>query len=84
MSHVPTYSDVKTDILRAIHSTYSPNGLKDKNFKFFLRNALNTLETLVVDKRKKNMINDQIIKSRNIKKGINKVREDLLLINSLL
>ena len=84
MIHTPTILDVKTDIIRAIYSTYSPDGLENKNFKFFLKNALTNLEKIDVGERKKKLVNNQIEKSKVVGKGINRVREDLLLINSFL
>lgn len=84
MSHIPTVLDVKTDILRSINSTFSKHGLTDRNYKYFLNNALTNLDKLKIDKKKKALVSEQITKSKDIKKDLNKIREDLLLITSLL
>lgn len=84
MSYTPTLLDVKTDILRSIFSSYSKNGLKDRNFKYFLRNAMTTLDKLNLDEKKKKLVAAQIRKTKETKKDINKIREDILLIASII
>jgi len=84
MSYSPTLLDIKTDILRSITSSYSEDGLNDKNFKYFLKNALSTLKKLNLDEKKKILVDKQLSKSKQKGKDIDKVREDLLLIISLI
>jgi hypothetical protein len=84
MSHKPTVLDAKSDIIRSITSTFSKDGLKDKNYRYFLKSALSTIERLDLDQKKKELLTKQINKSVRNKKDINKVREDLLLITSFI
>ena len=84
MSYTPTLMDAKTDIFRCITSSYSKKGINDENYKYFLNSALSTLEKLNLDQRKKKIVEKQISKTKETKKDIKKIREDLLLIVSLL
>lgn len=84
MSHQVTILDIKTDILRAITSTFSKEGLNDKNHKYFLKSALSKATKLNLDKEKKNIITRQIAKYKKNKGVTFKSREDLLLITSLI
>jgi hypothetical protein len=84
MTHTPTILDIKTDIYRAIYSTYSSQGIEDVNFKVFLKKAIDSIENLNIGDKKKELIDTQIAKSKIIGKSLNRIREDLLLISSLL
>lgn len=84
MSRTATLLDAKTDILRCITSTYSKAGLNDKNFKYFLKSAITIFDKLNLEKEKKELVSLQIRKTKYPKKDINRIREDLLLITSLI
>ena len=86
MTHIPNKLDIKTDLRRSIMASFSSKKFRDANFVFFFKNAQKNLEYIkeTVGKRKYIEVKERIIKSKDIKKSMEKRREDILTASSLI
>ncbi len=86
MSHTPNELDIKTDLRRSVMASYSPKKFTDANAISFVNNAQKNLGLLKdkIGRKRYTEIKERIIKSKDVRKPIEKRREDLLTAYSLI
>jgi len=84
MTHKATLLDAKTDIYRCIMCSYADGGLNNSGSKRFLASALTIIQGNEVDKKKTDLVKKQIKKSQEKGKDIEKAREDILTIATII
>lgn len=86
MTHTPTLLDVASDLRRCIYASFDEGEFDNKNFLIFWNNAQKILRPMQnnLDSHTKKLITKQLNKSQNKTVSLEKRREDLLLVASLL
>ncbi|OGK37528.1 MAG: hypothetical protein A2784_01815 [Candidatus Chisholmbacteria bacterium RIFCSPHIGHO2_01_FULL_48_12] len=80
MSHIANELDIKTDLIRCVMASLSPQVFEDKNFKVFFGHALKNLN-LIREKMGESKFGEVMLRIKKASDGqnpINKRREDLL------
>jgi hypothetical protein len=83
MTHKPTRLDVKTDIQRSLMASFGDKKFEEENCDHFLNNALLIIESLNLSKERRKLIAQEVESVKNNKLQVEKRREDLLMISSL-
>jgi len=82
--HKPSTLGIKTDLRRAIMASFSKNGFKDRNAKTFLRKAETNLKEIDLDNVTYSQVILRLNKAKDPKQPVEKRREDLLTVSSLI
>ena len=83
MSYTPNILDIKTDLRRAVMSSFSKKGFEDANTIIFLKNAEKNLKEVKMDKDIYIQVTKRLKKARDTQKSIENRREDILTASSL-
>ena len=83
MTRKPTRLDVKTDIQRSLMATYGNKKFEESNFKCFLNNALLIIKSLNLSKTKRELIALKVKQVKDNGLQVEKRREDLLMVASI-
>ena len=83
MSYTPNILDIKTDLRRAVMSSFSKKGFEDANTIIFLKNAEKNLKEVKMDKDIYIQVTKRLKKAKDTKKSIENRREDVLTASSL-
>lgn len=84
MTHIPNRLDVITDIKRCIMASFSKDGFHDTNFEAFLFNAERNLRNIKLPDGIKILVEERLKKFKQGANDLEKRREDLLTIASLI
>ena len=83
MSYKPTKFDVIADLRRAIYASFSKDGFADINARTFLQKAETNLKKINLDNNVYSQVILRLKKAKDRKQPIEKRREDLLMVSSL-
>jgi hypothetical protein len=83
MSHKPTRLDVITDLRRSIMASFSKQKFNDPNFNTFFKKAEVNLKEINLSKNTYSQVVERLKKAKDLKQPVEKRREDLLMISSL-
>lgn len=83
MNHRPNSLDIVTDLKRSIFASYSKDRFADSNAKTFLENAEANLKKISLSKNTYSQITSRLNKAKDPKRSIDKRREDILMVSSL-
>lgn len=84
MKHKVTRLDIVTDLKRSISASFSKKGFNDANAKDFLQKAEANLKEINLSKNNHSQVTERLKKVNNSKQSIEKRREDILMVSSLI
>lgn len=84
MKHKVTRLDIVTDLKRSISASFSKKGFNDTNAKEFLQKAEANLKEINLSKNNHSQVTERLKKVNNSKQSIEKRREDILMVSSLI